>query len=139
MIHDMKCTLTLLIAIALPALSMSQNFNDKVSIELPDSLSYNAVQFADIDNDSLLDVVLFGRNASGQTNILTLVNKGSTSLEFAGQLRTNIVEESHYLTDLDGDSQVDVIVSGTKDGEPLTMMFLNQTGFNTEGVQLAAV
>src|SRR5687768_4972214 len=135
----MKSILILLIAIAFPALSMAQTFKEKVSLELPDSLFFSAVEFADISNDSLLDVVLFARKASGQTDILTLVNKGSTSLEFAGQLRTYMTEESYHLTDLDGDNQVDVIVSGARNGEPLTLVFLNRGSFSFDGVRLAGV
>lgn len=136
---DMKSTLLVLSAIAFPMLSIGQNFAERISLNLSDSLVFDDVEVADIDNDSLLDIILFARGSAGQTSIFMLANKGANSMEFAGQFRTNMIEESHHLTDIDGDNQVDVIISGEREGEPLTTIFLNRGNFDFGGTLLAGL
>jgi len=116
-------------AVAFFGPTYSQQFTETTSIELSDSLSVHDVEWVDVNNDSLLDVMLFARNAAGEDILLSFSNSSAGRLTHVGYLATQVIGAGHFLTDLDGDNQVDVVVSGAMQAQPSTSVFINKGNF----------
>lgn len=108
----------------------SQRFIEGPSLALPDSLLFQDAQWVDVDNDSLLDVMVFGENAAGEYVALLFRNNSADGLEHVGYFNTKLADAASYLVDVDGDNQIDVIVSGKTKQEPLTSLFSNKGSFS---------
>ena len=137
MIEHMKRPFLLSLAVAFSLSCLGQEFTQKALMELPDSLTFHDLELADIDNDSLLDVILFSETADGVEIVSFLRNNGLGGVQHAADLNTELNEVSHHLTDLDGDNQIDVILSGQSHEGPLTTVFLNRSNFSFERRPLA--
>jgi gliding motility-associated-like protein len=108
--------------------SSAQKFQNRSNQLLPDSVIYDAVQWADIDNDSLLDVVATGKTNSQQTIISIYKNNITSGLSHQVSL-SGLANSAYTIVDLDSDNQLDVAVSGTENGSPHTIVFYNSGDF----------
>ena len=125
----MKRILLLSVAVAFFLPTYGQHFTEARSLELSDSLLFQDVEWVDVDNDSLLDVMLFAKNAAGEYIALSFRNNSVDRVEHAGYFNTKLTDAVNYLTDVDGDNQVDVVVSGQTENQSLTSVFLNKGNF----------
>ena len=132
----MKKILLLSLAVAFFLPTYGQRFSEVASLELSDSLSFQEVEWVDADNDSLLDVMLFATNPAGEYIVLSFRNNSAERFESAGYFNTKMIGAVHYLTDLDGDNQVDVVVSGQTDNQSITAVFINKGNFRFESTSI---
>lgn len=132
----MKTHLYILILFIFGHVAHGQQYELKFSLDLTDTLSFQEVKWADADNDGLLDVVAFGTNSNGETKVVLLKNDSLRQLQFSAHFNTSIKNAAWLITDIDGDNFVDILISGSGNGQPLTAAFLNRGGFTFEGTSL---
>lgn len=113
-----------------------QEFHLQSSLDLPDTVTFHAVEWADVDNDGSLDVLAFGSNRNDETICFFWKNSGFETLEYAGYFNTELQDGAWLITDIDGDNSVDIVVSGLSDKGALTSRFLNRGDFAFEQATL---
>jgi hypothetical protein len=80
----MKIILLLSVGLAFFLPTYGQHFNEVGSLELSDSLSFQEVEWVDLDNDSILDIMLFATNPAREYIVFSFRNNSADRLEFAG-------------------------------------------------------
>lgn len=122
----------IILSIALVAgalFSSAQNFEKKFRYATPNNLSNRQVRWVDMNNDSLMDVMVSGQ-AQNETTLVFFKNHGHDSLSTAQSLSTGYQNATVFLTDLNNDNKIDIVASG-KDSQGLknTKIFLNTGDF----------
>lgn len=107
----------------------AQRFQSRFQTSLSDSLNYESVSWVDFDNDSLPDVVVSGKNTSGEIVFTFFKTDAVAGLTFRTVLSTSLTSAVHYIVDLDSDNQMDIVVSGIAGIQPMTLVFYNQGNF----------
>ena len=115
------CVLTLFVS----GHTLAQQFDVKYSLDLPDTLSFHDVEWVDADSDGLPDVLAFALNAEGEAVIFGFRNDGNLQLQYSHHVSTGFREMAWLVTDLDGDNLMDVLISGTRNGQPMTSALIN--------------
>lgn len=116
--------------------AFGQEFHFQLSHALPDTATFYGVEWADADNDGILDAFTFGKNTDDETFCLLLRNDRLQGLQVAGQFRTGLKDVAWRITDIDGDNAVDVMISGLSGGGAVTSQFLNKGSFVFEETPL---
>jgi gliding motility-associated-like protein len=116
--------------------SYAQHFALKASRPLSDTLICNGVNWMSIDNDGLLDAVVYGTNARGHETLVFFRNREASGFDFVRSIDTEITNAAFLLTDYDGDHMADVIVSGKQNGQSLTLALINRGDFFFEVLPL---
>ena len=132
----MKKFILLSVGLAFFLPTYGQHFSEVASLELSDSLSFQEVEWVDLDNDSILDIMLFATNPAREYIIFSFRNNSTDRFEFAGYFNSKMMGAVHYLTDLDGDNQVDVVLSGLNNNQPITSVFINKGNFRFESAPI---
>ena len=84
-----------------------------------------ALSFFDVDNDDDLDLTISGLS-SDQTRLSTLyINDGNGLFEKSPQVLVGVSDGAMCAADLDGDSDIDLIVSGYSDEGSITIQYMN--------------
>lgn len=109
--------------------SYGQHLYPKFFLELGDTVQYHSLEWADLDNDGLKDIVVFSRNVNGEEVMLLFRSDTVAGPEFVHFINTQIKNAAFFITDFDGDNRIDVLVSGIRDDQPVTSAFLNQGTF----------
>jgi hypothetical protein len=86
------------------------------------------LRFADVDGDSDMDLFLFG-DIGGSDEVSELyLNNGSGTFTIAADTFTDVKKGDADVADVDGDGDVDVVITGFNDGDSigaLTELYLN--------------
>ncbi len=91
--------------------------------------NYSNVLFADFDNDNDQDVIISGRNSSNQRTTSLYSNNGTGSYTVVSNLPFVGIEiGSIAIADIDGDSDVDVLISGMSNTGAISHLYRNTTG-----------
>ncbi|HNR73718.1 MAG TPA: gliding motility-associated C-terminal domain-containing protein [Cyclobacteriaceae bacterium] len=103
----------------------AQQFKQLAKIKLNEKLEIGQAAWINLNSDTLLDVVITGRNQSGDVKIIALENEAGTNLferiSFVGE----IADSRFVLMDYNKDNQIDLLTaSGNK-----VKRFLNQGDF----------
>lgn len=108
----------------------AQSFRKKIHSAIPNNLIAHNLQWVDMDNDSLLDVMVIGKIAN-ETTLLFLKNQGNDSLSTAQNISSGYQNAIVSLTDFNSDNKIDVVVSGKNlQGLKSTTVFLNLGDFS---------
>lgn len=101
-------------------------------LQLADSIKQVAPELVDLDNDGLLDILLLMKN--GSNNSYVGLVKGDTVNPLSQIEKTFPVAspEASLVADYNRDNAMDIIISGEKNGIPVTVVYLNKGGFNFE-------
>jgi gliding motility-associated-like protein len=128
----MKRILTLLVLLIGSEMTYAQQFQKQTEIALPDSIHQAQSSWIDLDNDGLLDLLISAKSASNRGYLYFI--KGDTVN--APQLRTEIIPVFDFnlidVVDYDLDNDMDVIVTGKKNGTDATAVYLNKGVFQFE-------
>ncbi len=98
------------------------------------------VKFADIDNDSDLDVLIIGRDSSDVYISNLYINDGSGNYnQIAGMPFEGITGGPNSMsiaaTDVNGDNYIDFILTGTNNqSEPITKLYINKTCYPNSSI-----
>jgi gliding motility-associated-like protein len=126
----MKRTWTVLCFLLMVAMTgTAQQFAKQTDIALPDSIATASIQWADLDNDGLLDILLLTKSQAGRS-YLQFIKGDTVNTPALLTQKTRIFEVSSFIvTDYNRDNRMDVVVSGVKNAVPATAVYVNQGGF----------
>ncbi len=133
----MKRIFFIVLVVLLGSHSYAQQYIKQFDVALPDSIQSTQAHWVDIDNDGLLDVLLISTAQSGKSYFQYI--KGDTTATpvlHAGH-KPVIQMTSFLLTDYDRDNKIDVLVSGERNGNPLTNVYINKGNFEFEERQVS--
>ena len=125
----MKTILVVSVLLIFSCVGFGQQFNVKFFLDVSDTVEYHALEWADADNDGLLDIMAFARNPDGEEMIFLFQNDTVDGPQFIRYFNTGIKNAAYVLADYDGDNRVDAIVSGEYNGNPVTSAFVNSGNF----------
>src|SRR5688572_5770189 len=109
-----------------------QQFEEKLRMPLPDSVMTGELTWVDLDNDSLLDVLMVAQTHSGKTFLLTYKDDLAQGLLWRSSEQTQFTIASYLLADANDDNYFDVFLSGDLSGQPATGLYLNNDNFSFE-------
>ncbi|AYB32436.1 gliding motility-associated C-terminal domain-containing protein [Chryseolinea soli] len=126
----MKRPWTLLCFLLMVAMTATaQQFAKQTDIVLPDSIATASTQWADLDNDGVLDILLLTKSQAGRS-YLQFVKGDTVNTPVLLAHKTRTIEVSAFVvTDFDRDNRMDVVVSGVKNAARVTAVYVNQGGF----------
>ena len=114
--------------------------------EVPDTpfegVSYSSVAFADIDGNGAPDVLITGRNGSGDAIAKLYTNDGGGGfLELPDTTLEGVYDGAVAFSDVDGNGAVDLLLTGNiASYDPISRLYLNDgAGHFSEGMDLVAV
>jgi gliding motility-associated-like protein len=107
----------------------AQQFAERYTVDLPDSLTRHELAWADFDNDSLLDIAILAETQQGKQFFICY--KADTTAGFVWQTTTItwLKNSTYLLADADLDNDIDLIVSGERDTQKLTLLMSNNGSF----------
>ncbi len=95
-----------------------------------EGVEYGALDFGDVDNDGDLDVVISGENSSGLPSTSLYLNNGSGSYYPETLNIPSYSSGTVDLADVDGDGDLDLLVTGTTGFSPKSSLYLNNGSGN---------
>jgi gliding motility-associated-like protein len=116
------------LALMIMGMTARAQFTNKESIPLADTLQPAALEWVDIDNDSLLDVMIVATNAGG-LNYLLFYKRLDSTFEIKAMIPTRMRKIGYSLADYDLDNRIDVIISGIEGSNNGTKVLLNAGNF----------
>lgn len=125
----------LVICVILGWFSTRAQFTNVQSVLLPDTLQAVSLEWADIDGDSLLDILLISKNNSGSGFIQFYKNSGS-GFALAGGVPMNLEITGYLVADYDLDNRIDFIVSGLRGVDGVTRGYINDGDFTFHEIPL---
>ncbi|HKZ39038.1 MAG TPA: VCBS repeat-containing protein, partial [Chryseolinea sp.] len=103
------------------------------SVSLPDSIVQADPEWVDLDNDGLLDIMLLMKSLSG--NYIGIIKGDTINPLVLNDKSTSIISYGAYLVaDYNRDNTMDVVVSGEKNGLPVTAVYINKGEFGFEEI-----
>ncbi|KPA17730.1 hypothetical protein MHK_002052, partial [Candidatus Magnetomorum sp. HK-1] len=110
-------------------------FREDIDINLP-GVNFSSVRFGDYDNDGDLDILLSGNSDTGKIVKVYRNTEGDFSED------TNITLPGVYLSsvvfgDYDNDGDLDILLSGLTDSDPIARVYQNTGGNFTEDTAIA--
>jgi predicted nucleotidyltransferase len=106
----------------------SGNFTEMLNTPF-EGVDFSSVSFGDVDGDGDADVLITGENNSFQPTATLYKNDGSGQYtEVNGTPFTGVKRSSTAFSDIDGDGDLDVLVTGTNSSNvPSTVLYLNES------------
>src|SRR6187549_237983 len=128
----MKKILILLMLLIGSEITYAQQFQKKTEIALPDSIQQAQSKWIDLDNDGLLDLLISAKGTSNRGYLYFVKGDTVNALQLRPEITPlfnfNVVE----VVDYDLDNDLDVIVTGKKNGIDATAVYLNKGVFQFE-------
>ena len=112
----------------------SGNFTEKMSTPF-DGVFEGSVTFSDLNGDNAPEVLLTGGNNSNNGIAKLYMNDGSgnftekTDTPFDGVFMSSVA-----FSDVDGDGDPDLLITGSSDTEPIAKLYINETVSSTNDV-----
>ncbi|HEX5168147.1 MAG TPA: gliding motility-associated C-terminal domain-containing protein [Cyclobacteriaceae bacterium] len=122
----------LLILFFLTAITCHGQFNFKSEFLIADSLKVRSIEWIDVNNDSLLDVLVVAKTPDSTFSFFSYKNLEGYDFAYQAQVKTEYTTLSYFLTDFDMDNAIDILASGTIGNEGSTVVFLNGGDFQFE-------
>lgn len=119
----------------------SQQYKINYDLAMPDSIASIKPVWADMDNDGLLDILLLSASKQGHHYLQWIKGDTLNSPMLKSQAIGVITEVKGFqVTDYDRDNKLDVVLSGTRNSMPVTVVYINNGSFNfiEKTVQVAA-
>ena len=89
---------------------------------------FSSIAFADVDGDGDEDVLITGKNDRFSTTLISRLYKNEGFGVFTEALNTSfegVWQSSIAFSDVDGDGDEDVVITGDGDGRPIAKLYLN--------------
>ncbi len=122
----------LFVAAVTPSL-YAQNFEEKYRIDLPDSITGASVEPADINNDGLIDLIVFATANTGNQHLLFVQGDTTNGPSLFTTSYPIPGYRAHTIRDIDFDNALDVLLS-VNDGTPKTVVLQNTGDFTFQEV-----
>lgn len=108
----------------------AQQFEHSFQVALSDSVSNHKLEWIDLDNDGLLDVLVVAETSSGRQFLLSYKNDTIQGPIWKSGVSTTLSNASYLVADLDLDNDIDVLVSGVSSSGASTKVLLNEGNFS---------
>jgi|GEM_PF-1151230 len=115
----------------------AQQFQEALHVPLTDGVTTN-IEWADFDNDSLLDVVIIGVTANEEYTFSIYRNENG-GLSPKTTVSTTIANGGFWVGDMNADNQIDLVFSGMTGTQPITVAYTNLGNFVFEENLLTAI
>ncbi len=135
----MKNLLCFFVSLVTCLCGYAQEFSEKFVVALPDTVEYERLDWVDADNDGLLDLLIYSRNAVNETVLFLYANDVVNGFAYAGHVETGIIASAFLPGDFDGDNRMDITISGMRESQPGTFVFLNRGDYQFEVRQINEV
>ncbi|MBX2896406.1 MAG: VCBS repeat-containing protein [Cyclobacteriaceae bacterium] len=89
----------------------AQQFKQLTKVKLSEKLEVSQAAWIALNSDTLLDVVVAGKNQAGEVKIVTLQNEAGTNLLERVSFTAEIPEGKFLLTDVNNDNQIDLLAA----------------------------
>jgi len=89
----------------------AQQFKQLTKIKLSEKLEVSQVAWVSLNSDTLLDVVVTGKNQAGDVKIIALENEAGVNLFERLSFYAEISEGRFLLTDVNNDNQIDLLAA----------------------------
>jgi gliding motility-associated-like protein len=123
----MKKELTLLL-LTIGITANSQTFQKKFAWK-DNSISQAKAEWADLDNDSLLDIQILAQGTNQKLRLNSFKNQSLTKFTLSSTQELDLTMNSFSLADLNLDNRMDLVINGTKQGSSTTTQLLNNGNF----------
>lgn len=133
----MKKIIALAIVCCCAATVRAQQFKPKFTLPLPDSILRLKADWADLDNDGLLDIVLMVKNDRGEGYLMFVKGDTVNTPMLRREFQNTITMNAYTWVDYNRDNAMDLVISGTRSGIPATVLYQNRGGFRFDEVQLS--
>jgi gliding motility-associated-like protein len=107
----------------------AQQFETKFKVALPDSVKQAEISWVDLDNDSLLDVLVVAAGLNNNQSLLAYKNDLTKGLIWQSAFHTGMANSSYLLADADLDNDMDIILSGVLYLDSVTVLWENTGNF----------
>ena len=101
--------------------------NKQLEVALPESLTQIQMEWVTLDADTLIDLVVVGVASDGTVRVITFGNK-VTALEWQKTQVTQLLSAYVQPADLDGDNQIDLLISGKAQSHNSGLFFFKSNG-----------
>jgi hypothetical protein len=101
--------------------------NKQLEVALPESLTQIQMEWVTLDADTLIDLVVVGVASDGTVRVMTFGNK-VTALEWQKTQVTQLLSAYVQPADLDGDNQIDLLISGKAQSHNSGLFFFKSNG-----------
>lgn len=115
--------------------TLSQSLTKKITWKTS-SISNSKIEWVDLDNDSLLDVLVLARGANQKLQVITYKN-GLASFAHAGNQEIDVILNSYSLIDLNSDNKLDLVINGFKNNQQ-SIQLINQSNFQFASSNISA-
>lgn len=128
--YNLKLYTLLCLAYLIAGKAVGQDFAKRFKLDLPDTLQTGKVNWGDLDNDGLLDVVVNTIGTSGRAYVV-FVRTDTTALPIVNSVQEIPKHSAIELMDYNRDNLIDVLIAGETYADP-TQVFLNKGNFTFE-------
>ncbi len=128
----MKKILILLMLLMGSEMIYAQQFQKKTEMALPDSIREVQSAWVDLDNDGLLDILMAGRTNTNRSHLFFVKGDTINTPQLKAESTPIIDFKVIDVIDYDLDNDMDVIVSGKKNGADATVVYINNGSFQFE-------
>lgn len=112
------------------SIGFAQPFQKQSDVTLPDSIQTSKPTWVDLDNDGLLDILLISKAQSGKTHFQFIKGDTIAPLVLHAKKKSVINVNCSMIIDYNHDNNMDVVLSGDKNGTPVTAVYLNLGSFD---------
>ena len=109
--------------------AIAQQFQPRLQLPLNDTANYSELRWADLDNDSLLDVALMGTTDTGEIFFSFYKNNSASVFEHQNIVTTDFRSGNFILADYNNDNLIDIVITGSTAADVVTRAYLNQENF----------
>ncbi len=102
------------------------------TIALPDSIIHTDAEWVDLDNDGLLDVLLFMTSTTAKSYAGIIKGDSVNPLSQVNKVFPVLNHGAYLITDYNRDNAMDFIIAGEKNGVASTAVYLNKGAYNFE-------
>jgi gliding motility-associated-like protein len=128
-IKNMKKSIVFIVLSVLASHVFAQQFTPAFTLVLPDSIKSSKAEWVDLDNDGLLDILLIATNDDDE-HYFMFVKGDTVNAPVLRTQKTSTIEINAYaITDYDRDNLMDVVASGMKAGNPVTVVYRNHDNY----------
>jgi hypothetical protein len=126
----MKKSIVVILLSVLTSYVSAQQFAPAFTLALPDSIKKSTAEWVDLDNDGLLDILLLVTNDDDEQYLMFVKGDTVNAPALRPQKTSTIEINAFAIVDYDRDNAMDIVASGIKTGNPVTVVYRNNGNYS---------